>query len=58
MGYKTLYEALPFLKDIDKKRQEQFKEYFKEHPCGLLDSFHIEEMDKDVIFVTRKCTGR
>lgn len=29
MGYKTLYDALPFLKDVSKDRQEQFKEYFK-----------------------------
>ena len=51
MGYKTLYEALPFLKDVDKDRQEQFKEYFKGAPLWLLDSFQIEEMDKNVIFV-------
>lgn len=51
MGYKTLYDALPFLKDIDKKRQEQFKEYFKTAPLWVMDSFHIEEMDKGVIFV-------
>ena len=35
MGYKTLYDALPFLKDIDKKRQEQFKEYFKTAPLWV-----------------------
>lgn len=51
MGYKTLYDALPFLKDIDKKRQEQFKEYFRTAPLWVMDSFHIEEMDKGVIFV-------
>lgn len=38
MGYKTLYDALPFLKDIDKKRQEQFKEYFRTAPL-LGDGF-------------------
>ena len=51
MGYKTLYDALPFLNDIDKKRQEQFKEYFKTAPLWVMDSFQIEEMDKGVIFV-------
>lgn len=51
MGYKTLYDALPFLNDIDKKRQEQFQEYFKTAPLWVMDSFQIEEMDKGVIFV-------
>lgn len=51
MAYKTLYEALPFLKDIDKKRREEFTEYFKTAPLWVLESFQIEEMDKGVIFV-------
>lgn len=51
MGYKTLYEAIPFLKEIDKKRQEQFKEYFKTAPLWLMESFQIVEMDKGVIFI-------
>lgn len=51
MGYKTLHEALPFLKDIDKDRRTQFEEYFRSAPLWLIESFHIEEMDKNVIFV-------
>ena len=51
MGYKTLYEALPFLKDIDKKRSRQFQEYFKTAPLWLMEAFHIEEMEKGTIFV-------
>lgn len=35
MGYKTLYEALPFLKNVDKDRQEQFKTYFKSAPSNF-----------------------
>ena len=31
--------------------QEQFKEYFRTAPLWVMDSFHIEEMDKGVIFV-------
>lgn len=51
MGYKTLYEALPFLKDVDKDRQAQFKEYFKTAPLWLLDSFQIMELKAGTIFV-------
>ena len=51
MGYKTLYEALPFLKNVDKDRQEQFKTYFKTAPLWLLDSFQIMEMEAGTILV-------
>lgn len=51
MGYKTLYEALPFLKDIDRERQDQFKEYFKNVPLWLIEAFQIEEMDEKTVFV-------
>ena len=32
MKHNYLYDALPFLKDVEKERQEQFKEYFKNKP--------------------------
>lgn len=51
VGYKTLYEALPFLRELNKKRREQFQEYFKTAPLWLLEAFHIEEVEKGVIFV-------
>ena len=51
MAYKTLYEALPFLNHIDKTRKEQFLEYFKTAPLWVMNSFHIEELDKNVIFI-------
>ena len=51
MGEKYLYQALPFLKDLDKNRREQFETYFQDAPLWLMDSFQIEEMDKGVIFV-------
>lgn len=52
MAYKTLYDALPFLKDIDKKRRDEFTEYFRTAPLWVLESFHIEELDKNVVFVS------
>lgn len=51
MEYSSLYEALPFLKDVGRERQEQFEEYFKAAPSWLMESFQIEEMDKNVVFV-------
>ncbi len=51
MGYKTLYDALPFLKDVSKDRQEQFKSYFKTAPLWLLDAFQIIELEAGTIFV-------
>ena len=30
MKHNYLYDALPFLKDVEKERQEKFKEYFKD----------------------------
>lgn len=51
MEMNSLYRALPFLVELDKKRREQFEEYFRSAPAWLMDSFRIVEMDKDVIFV-------
>lgn len=48
-GY--LYQALPFLKDLDKKRREQFEEYFYSAPVWLMDSFQVVEMKKGTVFV-------
>jgi CRP/FNR family cyclic AMP-dependent transcriptional regulator len=51
MKNKYLYEALPFLKDIDKERQSQFEEYFETAPKWLLDAFQIEELKKGTVFI-------
>lgn len=51
MGHQTIYEALPFLKSVDRSRQEQFVEYFKTAPLWLLESFQIEEMEKNTVFI-------
>lgn len=51
MAYKTIYDALPFLKEIDKKRRDEFTEYFRTAPLWVLESFQIEELDKNVVFV-------
>ena len=34
MGYKTIDEALPFLKGVDPDRQAQFGSISKPRPCG------------------------
>lgn len=46
-----LYDELPFLKDMDRERQEQFEEYFKSAPLWLMDAFQTEELEKGTIFV-------
>ena len=51
MGYKTIDEALPFLKGVDPDRQAQFREYFKTAPLWLMESFQIEEMEKNTVFI-------
>lgn len=51
MEHKSLYAALPFLKDINIKRQEQFIEYFKSAPVWILDTFQIEELKKKEVFI-------
>ena len=51
MGYKTIDEALPFLKGVDPDRQAQFREYFKTAPLWLMDSFQIEEMEKNTVVI-------
>lgn len=51
MEHKSLYNALPFLKDVNIKRQEQFIRYFKNAPTWILDTFQIEELEKGVVFI-------
>lgn len=51
MGNKNLYDALPFLKHVDRERQEQFEHYFKTAPLWLMEAFQIEELDKGVAFI-------
>ncbi len=51
MKYNFLFETFPFLKTIDKERQEQFEEYFKTAPLWLIEAFQVEEMDRHVVFV-------
>lgn len=51
MEHKSLYGALPFLKDVSIKRQEQFIKYFKSAPLWILDTFQIDELKKDEVFI-------
>ncbi len=51
MKHKPLYDALPFLNNVDREKQEQFQEYFKSAPLWLLDALQIDELKKGEIFV-------
>ncbi|MGO5051749.1 Crp/Fnr family transcriptional regulator [Lachnospiraceae bacterium LCP25S3_G4] len=51
MEQKYLYQVLPFLREIDKKRREKIENYFMSAPVWLMDSFQIVQMDKGVTFV-------
>lgn len=51
MESKYLYQVLPFLKELDKKRREQFEEYFYSAPVWLMDSFQVVEIKKGTVFV-------
>ena len=51
MENKYLEGALPFLKTISADRREQFYEYFNNVPIWLVDSFIIEKVKKDTIFI-------
>lgn len=52
MKHSVLYEELPFLKDVDRERQEQFEEHFKSAPLWLMDAFQAEELKKGTIFIS------
>ena len=51
MKHSVLYEALPFLRNVDRKRQEQFENYFGSAPVWLMDAFQVEELKKGEVFV-------
>lgn len=51
MKHSFLFETFPFLKTVEKERQEQFEEYFKTAPLWLIEAFQTEEVDKNVVFV-------
>lgn len=51
MEHKYLHEVLPFLKEANKKRQEQFETYFRSAPLWLMDSLQIETINADIIFI-------
>lgn len=49
---KYLYEAFPFLKEIDAGRRLEFERYFKSAPIWLLDACQIENVPAGYTFVT------
>ncbi|MDE6971027.1 MAG: Crp/Fnr family transcriptional regulator, partial [Eubacterium sp.] len=51
MKHKPLYDALPFLKNVDRDKQEQFEEYFKSAPLWLFDALQIDDMKEGEVFV-------
>lgn len=46
-----LEEVLPFLKNTDKERREQFHAYFRNAPLWVMDSFSIEKIGKGKTFI-------
>lgn len=50
-GNKYLYQAFPFLREIDSKRREEFERYFQSAPIWLLDACKIETMPAGHVFV-------
>jgi len=51
MKHKPLYDALPFLKNVDRDKHEQFEEYFKSAPLWLFDALQIDDMKEGEVFV-------
>ncbi len=51
MEQKYLYQVLPFLADLEETRRQQLEDYFHTAPVWLMDSFKIEYMEKNHIFV-------
>ena len=51
MEKEQLYEALSFMKNLDKKRKEELEQYFLSAPDWLKDSLQTIHLDKNVTFV-------
>lgn len=51
MEARYLERAMPFLKEMEVEKQEQFIRYFKTAPVWLLESFKVEKMDAGTTFV-------
>ena len=51
MEHKYLHEALPFLKQIEKKRQKQFEIYFQSAPLWLIDAMVVETVAAGTVFI-------
>ena len=46
-----LESVMPLLKTITEEKREQFYEYFQNVPLWLIDSFVLEKMKKDTVFI-------
>lgn len=51
MNENYLEKALPFLKELEEDRRNQFYEYFYEVPVWLVECFVIEKMEKGRTFI-------
>ena len=51
MDENYLDTVLPFLKEIDKDRREQFYEYFQNVPLWLVESFVVEKLKEKTVFI-------
>lgn len=48
---KYLYDALPFLTEIDRDRQKQFEEYFRTAPLWLMERFQVVKLKRGDVFI-------
>lgn len=46
-----LYEKVPILKQLNKKKQKEIEEYFADAPKWLIDSFQIVNIEKNFTFI-------
>lgn len=51
METRYLEHAMPYLKQMEESRREQFVRYFKTAPVWLLEAFKVEKMDAGTTFV-------
>ncbi len=49
--HRYLHEMLPFMKLVDKERQDQLEEYFRTAPLWLLDALVVEQVSAGTTFI-------
>lgn len=51
MKHKYLHDALPFLKEVDREKQNQFENYFRNAPLWIMDTLQSEELEPGTTFI-------